>query len=73
MHKIIVIQGLEALTLCIAIFKYTLSEKSPCAHLHVVGMLKFMSDLNQPSLPTPFYSVPVSVSVFMAFSTVFFP
>ena len=28
-------------------------------------------DLNQQSLPTPFYSVLVSVSVFMALSTVF--
>ena len=28
-------------------------------------------DMNQPSLPTPFYSVLVSVSVFMALSTVF--
>ena len=28
-------------------------------------------DINQPSLPTPFHSVLVSVSVFMAFSTVF--
>ena len=28
-------------------------------------------DTNQPSLPTPFYSVFVSVSVFMALSTVF--
>ena len=36
------------------------------AHLHVVGMLGFMS-----SLLTPFYSVLVSVSVFMAFSTLF--
>ena len=25
------------------------------AHLHVVGMLRFMSDISQPSLPTPFY------------------
>ena len=41
------------------------------AHLHVVGMSRFMSDINQPSLPTPFYSVSVSVSVFMAHSTVF--
>ena len=30
-----------------------------------------MSDINQPSLPTPFYSVLVSVSVFMVLSTVF--
>ena len=36
------------------------------AHLHLVGM----SDINQLSLPTP-YSVLVSVSVFMALSTVF--
>ena len=45
---------------------------SPWAHLHVVGMLRFMSlTKKQPSLPTPFYSVLVSVSVFMALSTVF--
>ena len=29
----------------------------------------FVFDINQPSLPTPFYSVLVSVSVFMALST----
>ena len=28
-------------------------------------------DINQPSLPTPFYSVLVPISVFMALSTVF--
>ena len=28
--------------------------RSPWAHLHVVGMLHFMSDINQLSLPTPF-------------------
>ena len=33
---------------------------SPWAHLHLVRMLRFMSDINQPSLPTPFYSVLVS-------------
>ena len=44
---------------------------SPQTHLHVVGMLCFMSDINEPSLPTPFYSVLVSVSVYMALSTVF--
>ena len=27
---------------------------SPWSHLHVVGMLRFMSAINQPSLPTPF-------------------
>ena len=41
-------------------------------HPHVVGMLRFMLlTINQPSLPTPFYSVLVSVSVFMVFSAVF--
>ena len=30
-------------------------------------------DINQPSLPTPFYSVLVSVSVFRALSTAFHP
>ena len=40
-------------------------------HLHVVGTLWFMSDLNQPSLSTPFYSVLVSIFAFMALSTVF--
>ena len=30
-----------------------------------------MFDINQPSLPTPFYFVLVSVSVFMALSTAF--
>ena len=47
------------------------SLPSPWAHLHVVGMLWFMSDISQPSLPTPFYSVLVSTSVFKALSTVF--
>ena len=32
----------------------------------------YVVDINQPSLPTPFYSVLVSVSVFMALSTVFY-
>ena len=31
----------------------------------------YVIDINQPSLPTPFYSVLVSVSVFMTISTVF--
>ena len=31
----------------------------------------YVLDINQPSLPTPFYSVLVSVSVFMDLSTVF--
>ena len=31
----------------------------------------YVLDINQPSLPTSFYSVLVSVSVFVALSTVF--
>ena len=31
----------------------------------------YVYEINQPSLPSPFYSVLVSVSVFMAISTVF--
>ena len=31
----------------------------------------YVFDINQPSLPTPLYSVLVSISVFMALSTVF--
>ena len=31
----------------------------------------YVLDINQPSLPTPFYSVLVSSSVFMALATVF--
>ena len=44
----------------------------PRAHLHVVGMSQFMSGINQPSLPAPFHSVLVSISVFMTLSTVFY-
>ena len=31
----------------------------------------YVTDINQPSLPTPFQTVPVSISVFIAISTVF--
>ena len=31
----------------------------------------YVFDINQPSLPTPSYSVLVSISVFMALSTIF--
>ena len=31
----------------------------------------YVCDINQPSLPTPLYSILVSISVFMALSTVF--
>ena len=45
---------------------------SPRAHLHVVGRLRPISDINQLSLPIAFYSVLVSFSVFLALSTVFY-
>ena len=37
--------------------------RSPRVHLHVMGMLRFMFGINQPSLPTPFDSVLTSISV----------
>ena len=37
----------------------------------VLLLLLLFFDTNQPSLPTPFYSALVSISVFMALSTVF--
>ena len=43
----------------------TRNRGPPRAHLHVVGMLWFMSQT------CPFYSVLVSISAFMALSTVF--
>ena len=33
----------------------------------------YVFDINQPSLPAPFYSVLVSISVFMALSDYFIP
>ena len=38
---------------------------------HGGNVTVYVPDINQQSLPTPFYSVLVSVSVFMALSTVF--
>ena len=38
---------------------------------HGGDLTVYVSDINQPSLPTSFYSVLVSISVFMALSTVF--
>ena len=43
----------DILFLDISILKYLFSQ-SPRAHLHVVGMLRFMPDINQLILPTPF-------------------
>ena len=38
---------------------------------HGGDVMVYVTDINQPSLPTPFYSVLVYVSVFMALSTLF--
>ena len=45
---------------------HSTGASSPWAHLHVVGMLQFMFDINQQSLPSPVNSVLVSISVCMA-------
>ena len=46
---------------------------SPWAYLLRGGdVTGYVLHINQPSLPTPFYSVLVSVSVFVALSTVFY-
>ena len=59
--------------LCTILISFSVS-KSPWAHLYVVGMLRlYVFDINQPNSPTPFYSVLVSISVFMALSTNFIP
>ena len=46
-----------------------MGSSSHCGDVVFFGL--FFLDINQPSLPTPFYSVLVSASVFMFFSTVF--
>ena len=47
---------------------------SPRTHLHVVGMLRLRSfDINQPSLPTPFYyAVRVSFCLYGPFNCILF-
>ena len=47
----------------------TVSAGSPSGGRDVVV---YVFDIKQPSLPTPFYSVLFSISVFMALSTVFY-
>ena len=52
--------------------RVTCPVPSPRAHLHVVGdVAAYVFNISQPSLPTPFSSVLVSVPVFMALSSVF--
>ena len=56
---------------CVCVCERARDSVSPRALHHMVGMLRFMSDINQASLSTPFYSVLVSISIFLALSTVF--
>ena len=58
---------------CFLFWYASRQSQPPWVHLHVVEMSRFMSDINQPSLRTPFLkkSVLVSISVFITFSTVF--
>ena len=53
---------------------FTIICESPQAHLHSVGMLQFMSDINHLSLPTPLYSVLAStiLPTTLLFLTLFF-
>ena len=48
------------------------STWSPQAHLHKAGMLWFMSDINQLSLLTPFYSVLVYFTLYGPFNCISF-
>ena len=50
---------------------FTLSPLGSPSHGGDVAVYVF--DINQPSLPTPFYSVLVPISVFMILSTYFTP
>ena len=62
---------MQSLTFSISIVSGKIAM-SPRAHFHVGGdVAVYVFDVNQPSLPTPFYSVHVSISVFIALSTVF--
>ena len=50
---------------------FTIICESPKAHLHSMGILQFMSDINHLSLPTPFYSILASSFVFLSFQLYF--
>ena len=52
-------------------FDFNVGQSSPRAHLLVVGMLRIISETYTDRVCPLFYSVLVSVSVFMALSTVF--
>ena len=55
----------------LSIWILTSSQPFPRAYLLGGDVMVYVCAINQPSLPTPFYSVLVSISVFMALSTVF--
>ena len=42
---------------CVLFTRLFCCQLSPRAHLHVVGMLQFMYDINQPSLPTHIFCI----------------
>ena len=49
----------------------SLSLIPACSPSRGGDVVVYIKDINQPSLPTPLYSVLVSISVFMAFPTIF--
>ena len=54
------------------LFVFCLLRSVPWGSSFLGGdVMVYVTDINQPSLPTPFYSVLVSVFVFMALSTLF--
>ena len=56
----------------IALFQLFFLTRVPASSpSHGGDVVVYVLDINQPSLPTPFYFVLVSVSVFMALSTLF--
>ena len=51
--------------------RYDVDRVPACSPSRDGDVTVYVCDINQPSLPTPFHSVLVSDSVFMAFSTLF--
>ena len=59
---------LRQILFCLAIIAAIVPTDSPS---HGGDVVVYVFDIHQPSFPLPFYSVIVSISVFMALSTVF--
>ena len=73
-HKNVIVVGIKILNFCIepvSILSFFLNVVSTGSSSCGGDVAVYVFDMNQPSLPTPFYSVLVSVSDFMALSTVF--